>query len=459
MKYLLLLLVFLTVSVYAADTKVSGSLQFRRITESNLDHTSNTKGDVQAHQTEYRTYANIAIDSKINDALSGRVNVKIPNKAKWGFDNTANMATAADADGGTNGGPGDGGSILKVYEAYFDYQPIKNLHFKLGRQTFNYGNNKVIGDNVGAYSQTGFTLSYEMDKYFKVDYMYAIMDENRFTATTYDDKNANVPDETFKAIWAHTGMVPFLQDVNVFYAMDTDYGTLTDEKDSQDRLTTMGIYAAGNAPVGPVKLNYSFQYYKNGGKNEQQPAANDPDMKYEGSLMGFDIGATMADMFGANFGFGYLNVSGGKSKTDKQEGYQTIHSGDTLYLLDSLFASGLEDTDLHDGGANTSYGASAGIKLMRFYVGAVPMKDFAVNLQYLMYDADEKEGIGTAGASKEDIGKRWVLTLDYTAVENLAFKFMIGKEKLSNTYAATATGTGLGKDGNTMTQLRATYTF
>jgi len=454
MKFFALLfaICFIAANVYAATNTIGGGMQIRHYYNTNYDGNKDDK----EKQSEWRTYAAFNVNSVINDKLSGKIGLRLHgDKEKWALANGPDYATVAHAD-----------SSLDVFEAYLNYKPLNGLTVKLGRQAWAFGNKRLIGNvttSAVLYSQNGLLVNYTMPELFSASLLYSVLGTEEISGTI-DAEKKQIPADKFYGLWLKTMVVPFVQDINAMYLVDFDGvgGASTATDKTEDTLTTMGIYAAGNAPAGPVTLNYSLEYYMNGGKDKTQAS----EVKYSGSLMAANLKATLVDLFGLNFGGEYLVISGNKGDDSaKQKAYIPIHPGAPLW-----FDGGY--TFLHrysySPARQAAVAKAPGANLMRFFVGASPLKNFSTTFEYDMLAANVKEAMdntnpqfgqqGTAttctgSGTKAGIWNAMQVRFAYTGIENLALSFAVGQEKMNKDNFANA------KDSNLRTAFKAAYSF
>lgn len=450
-KFLALLFVFsfIAMNAYCATTSINGHVMSRWYMDTNVDQDKDTKTSGAASKNWFWNDVVVAANSQVTDQLKGKVQVGLsPSYEYWGDATTA----------GIFGTAGKAGPAVYFQEAWFDLMPLAGLDLKVGRQAFNYGNARLIGANNGAFfAQNGATFSYAMPEMFKADFMYSILDDDA-NEGLYSEEKA-VKSDKFWAIWLNTPIVPFVQNLNLVYATnyksnDAAADTGSNSKDNlDDTLTTMGIYAAGNAPVGPVKLSYSAEYYMNGGKNK----INATEIKYKGTLMAFGIKGTMTDLLGLSLGIDYVDYSGDKTADGDEKAYVSVHGGANLYHDSGYLFSFSKYNTWDPGQGQTADAVDPGLNVIKAKVAAVPLENLSVSFEYIMLSAKAKEAMP---ANKTGAGTQMVLAATYTGFEGLKLNANVGQEKLNKDNFPNASGiAGLGKDGHTKVKLVAQYMF
>lgn len=441
---LIISLFFITASCWAVATSISGTYGFRHYSDSDLDETSGSHDKV----SYFRNDASLNLDSEVSSKLSGKLGVGLADYEYWGEQEDAVPDTTNRGDGGRVG------SSLWIHEAFVNYKPIDGLNARLGRQEWKFGNGHIIGNYAGEafYSQNGIDVSYELPELFKIDLLYSILEDDRNNLSR-DNPNyvgpTRLKDDRFQAVWLNIGLVPFVQNINFVYANNyTSAEGIVDQTKIDDSLTVVGAQAAGNHPIKSVKLNYSAEYYRNLGKNNQQGSATT--IHYVGHLIWISAAGSLPNLFGLTAELEFIHLTGDKNdRFDHQNSFIPAHGGATLYfdkaqLFTEYTPPARGDVDPADATKRTT-----GAKIIAGTISATPLDDLTALYQYLMIFADQK---GSAGGNKARLENQMVGKITYNGIDNLNLSFSIGYAKRNTDNYSRSTD-------HTKTQFNLKYIF
>jgi hypothetical protein len=430
---LTLVLLFSVSAAFAATVTVGGKIDVRHYMTTNADQDKDTKTTGTEALSDYRTHGDFWVTSQVNDKLSGKLHFRLHDgtnsKEFWGSVDTSTPPNR------------DFNMFAATHEAYFKYMPIENLNITLGRQAWKMGSGFFVGDVDGSkdpYSQNGLLLTYEMPEMFKASLMYSILEDDT-RAGTYIEEKA-VANDKFYGLWLNTGMVPFLQNVNLGYL--TKYMSdeaATDKDDIDNTLSALVLEAHGKTPVGPSVLFYGLLYGMNMGENKAA------EVKYSGMTYTPYLGFAMPDLAGLSLKLQYTVFTGDKGDdADKDKTWQSVHDGATIFF-DHAQVFG-----------NYRGMATAGLNLIKAELSAYATKTLKGTFYYGMYTFNEKDALGM---SKDGLSDRMELVVDYTGIENLSLQLAVASEKRNKDNYPDAATAGVGKDGSYYTKLAAAYTF
>jgi hypothetical protein len=418
---LLTILLFAT-SAFAVTTTTKGNIFVDYRTENNADYIKTTKGTGTAGKAYTRVEGQLVIDSKVNEELSGRMDIEFRNNTTNGDDYVV-MGDTADYH------------YLAVDQIYFDYKPIEGLNIRAGIQDIAIANEHVYSpDKVD-----GYRFTYEMPEMLKADFVYVI-NENDQEAGTYVVDKAIKNDKTW-GIALNTPMVPFLQDLNLIYLstyMSDEAAAAVANIDLT--LVTYGLQAGGNAELGSINLKYGAEYYMQSGENKTGPTA----IKYGGTLMGANLGLEMKDMFGLSFGAEYSVASGDKNDDAAKEKAWADIGADWDYTDSEII------TELKPTYAAATATGTAGETRTKITIGAVPVEKLKVTVDYLMVAGTEKTAFDSA---KTGLFTAYQLGLAYVLADNLKVKGYYANITPNKDNFAAA------KDANQVMRFNAKYSF